>query len=125
VSSLDGTVSLEEVDTVAFSISEKLDLDMSGVIKESCHQSLLLDSKLTLNKDGTITKGRLGFTNSSLKVLFETLLIPNNSHTTSTTSESGFDDDWETVFLDECVGQVERSDRSFGTRDNRYTSLDS
>jgi hypothetical protein len=38
VSSLDGTVSLEEVDTVAFSISKKLNLDMSGVIKESCHQ---------------------------------------------------------------------------------------
>jgi hypothetical protein len=38
VSSLDGTVSLEKVDTVAFSISKKLDLDMSGVIKESCHQ---------------------------------------------------------------------------------------
>jgi len=38
VSSLDGTVSLEKVDTVALSISKKLDLDMSGVIQESCHQ---------------------------------------------------------------------------------------
>jgi hypothetical protein len=38
VSSLDGTISLEKVDTVALSISEELDLDMSGVIKESCHQ---------------------------------------------------------------------------------------
>jgi hypothetical protein len=38
VSSLDGTISLEKVDAVAFSISEKLDLDMSGVIKESCRQ---------------------------------------------------------------------------------------
>jgi len=38
VSSLNGTISLEQVDTVSLSVSKQLNLDMSWVIKESCHQ---------------------------------------------------------------------------------------
>ena len=36
VTTLDGTVSLEQMDTVVVTIGQKLDLDMSRVVKESC-----------------------------------------------------------------------------------------
>jgi len=99
---------------------------VSGVVKESCISAtvLCIHSPLTLDKDGTVPKGRLGFTDCSLKVLLETSLVPDDSHTTSTTSHGGLDDDWEPVFLDKLVGQVVRSNGSFGTGDNRYTGLD-
>jgi hypothetical protein len=36
VSSLDGTISFKEVNTVALTIGKKLDLDVSRVVKEPC-----------------------------------------------------------------------------------------
>ena len=48
VATLDGTVTLKEVNSVAHGVSEDLDLDVARALKEP------------LNEDGAITKSRLG-----------------------------------------------------------------
>lgn len=111
VTSLDGTVSLKEMDTVTLTIGKKLDFDVSGSVKES------------LDKDGTITESTLGLTDSSLKALLETLLVPNDSHTSSTTTHSSLDDDREPILLNELGSLVIRLDRTRSTGDDWNTSL--
>lgn len=111
VTSLDGTVSLKEVDAVTFTIGKKLDFNVSGSVKES------------LDEDGTVTESTLGLTDSSLKALLKTLLIPNNSHTSSTTTHSGLDNNRESVFLNERGSLVIRLDRARSTGDDGNTGL--
>jgi hypothetical protein len=70
---------------------------------------------LTLNEDSTVTESTLGFTDSSLKVLLEGSLISNYSHTTTTTTHGGFDDNGEAVLRNEGFGKIVRCYRSRGT----------
>jgi len=116
VTTLNGTVSLEQVDTVVVAISQKLDLDMSRVVKESCTGRFSISPLnikrphdldiLTFDEDSSITESGLGFTDSSLKVLLEARLVPYDSHSSSTSTHGGLDDDREPVLLDEVLGQV-------------------
>lgn len=101
------------MDTVALTVGQQLHLDMSRVVEES------------LDEDGTITESRLGLTDSPLKVLLETFLIPDYPHSSSTTTHGGLDDDWESVLLDEAIGEIITLDGSFGTGHDGDTSLDS
>lgn len=79
VSSLNGTVSLEQVNAVAVTVGQQLDFNVSRVVQEPCYAVAELAFKslkvvllqLTFNEDSTITKGTLGLTDSSLKVLLE------------------------------------------------------
>lgn len=111
VTSLDGTVSFKEVDAVTLTIGKKLDFNVSGSVKES------------LDEDSTVTKSTLGLTDSSLKALFETLLVPNDSHTSSTTTHGSLDDDGESILLDKLGSLVVRFDRARSTGNDRNTSL--
>jgi hypothetical protein len=85
---------------------------MLGLIEES------------LNKDGSVAKGRLGFGSGSLEGVFQACLFPHDSHTTATTSVSCLDDDWETIFVCELLDILEFVNRTFGSRNNWNASLD-
>lgn len=111
VTSLDGTVSFKEVNAVTLTIGKKLDFNVSRSVKES------------LDEDSTVTESTLGLTDSSLKALLETLLVPNDSHTSSTTTHGSLDDDGESVLLNELGSFVVRFDRAWSTGNDRHTSL--
>jgi hypothetical protein len=61
---------------------------------------------LTLDENSSISESRFGLTDRPLKVLLETSLIPDDSHSPSSSSHRGLDDDGESVFLDESLGEV-------------------
>jgi hypothetical protein len=81
VATLNGAVTLEQVHGVALGISEDLDFDVAGTLKEA------------FNEDGTITEGGLGFGYCTLEGGLEFGLFTHNTHTTSTTTHGGLDDD--------------------------------
>jgi hypothetical protein len=78
----------------------------------------------TLNKDGSVAKGRFGFGSGSLEGVFQACLFPHDSHATSTASVCRLDDDWKTIFICEFLYVLELVNRSFGSRNNRYACLD-
>lgn len=49
MTTLNGTVSLKEVDSVTVSIGKKLDLDVSGFVEESWHQLGLAHDSRSMN----------------------------------------------------------------------------
>lgn len=111
VTSLDRTVSFKEVNAVTLTIGKKLDFNVPRSVKES------------LNEDSTVTESTFGLTDSSLKALLETLLVPNDSHTSSTTTHGSLDDNGESVLLNELGSFVVRFDRAWSTGNDRNTSL--
>jgi hypothetical protein len=112
MSSLNGAITLEQVDNISMVVSKKLDLDMLGLVKES------------LDKYSSVAKGRFGFRSGSLKRVFQVCLIPDNSHTTTTTSVSSLDDDWESIFVCESLDILEFFNCTIGSRDDWHASLD-
>lgn len=112
VSSLDRTVTLEEVDAVALSVTQQLDFDVAGSVEES------------LDEDRSVAEGRLGLGNGSLEPFLEVLLLAYDSHATSTAAHGGLDDDGKAILLDERVGEVVRLDGTVGTWDDRHLGLD-
>lgn len=107
VATLDGAVTLIQVDNVAMVVTEELDLNVLGLVKE------------TLNKDGTVTKGRLGLGSSTLKALLEGLRLTNNTHATTTATVGGLDDDGEAILVGEALDLFVRANSIWGTGDNR------
>jgi hypothetical protein len=95
VTTLHRAVTLVQVDNIAVVVSEKLDLNMLGAVEEA------------LNEDGSVSESRLGLGCGTLKGILEILLLPHDTHTTSTTSESGLDDDWEAVLVGELLARFE------------------
>jgi hypothetical protein len=59
MSALHGTVTLVQVDDVAMIITEELDLNVLGLVKEA------------LDKDGAVAECGLGLRRGSLEALFE------------------------------------------------------
>lgn len=142
MSSLNGAVSLEEVNDVSLSVSENLDLDVSRVIQEpyssNTSPSKYLDQlhrfsvqleaelggrkeRLTLDEDGTVSESTLGFTSSPLESILHLALLPDNPHSSSSTSKGSLDDDGESVLGDEVLGFVPLSDSSRSSRDDGDT----
>lgn len=131
VTTLYRAVPLEEVNSVSKGVGEQLNFNVAGAFKE------------TLNEHGTIAEGRLGFGHGTLKRGLELRLLPDNAHTTTTTTHSSLDDDymrvfrhcqhrqrvnetrqtWETILLDERVGLGVGSDWSWSTGYNGDTNL--
>jgi hypothetical protein len=81
MSSLDRAITLVQVNDISMVVSEKLDLNVLGLVEE------------TLNKDGSVAKSRFGLGSGSLEGVFQAFLFPHDSHTTSATSVSCLDDD--------------------------------
>lgn len=106
VSSLNGAVTLVQVDNVAVVVTEKLDLDVLGLVKES------------LDKDGAVTEGSLGLGGGTLEGLLQALLLTDDSHTSATTTEGSLDDDGEAILVSEFLDLLVPLDSTFGTRDD-------
>lgn len=106
VSSLDGAVTLVQVDNVAVVVTEKLDLDVLGLVKES------------LDEDGTVTEGSLGLGGGTLEGLLQALLLADDSHTSATTTEGSLDDDGEAILVSEVLDLLVPLDGTIGTRDD-------
>jgi hypothetical protein len=106
VSSLDGAVTLVQVDNVAVVVTEKLDLDVLGLVKES------------LDKDGTVTESSLGLRGGTLEGLLQALLLTDDSHTSATTTEGSLDDDREAILVSEVLDLLVPLDSTIGTRDD-------
>lgn len=86
VTTLDRAITLEEMDDVSSAIGQKLDLNVTGLVQE------------TLNEHGAVTECLLGLRGSTLESLCEIGLAANHTHTSSTTSHSCLDNNWEAVF---------------------------
>lgn len=112
MSSLDGTISLEEMDDISMRITQQLNLDMSRFIQKS------------LDEDSSISKSRLGFTDCTLETVFEGFLISYDTHASSSASHCGFDDHWEANFLDKGIGEVVGFNGSLGTGYDGDAGLD-
>lgn len=111
VSSLDRAVTLVQMDNVAMVVTEKLDLNMLGLVKEA------------LNKNGTVAEGSLGLGGGALEVLLQGLLLTDDSHTTTATTISSLDDDGEAVLVGEFLDLLISLDSTWGTRDDRDVGL--
>lgn len=107
VATLDGAVTLEQVDAVALSISEQLDFDVPRALEES------------LDEDSAIAERGLGLADCTLEGILELLLAADDTHSTSSTSHGGLDDDREAMFFHEFSTVGVGLDRAGSTGDNR------
>lgn len=112
VTSLDTAVTLEQVDHVTVAVTQKLDFNVLGAVQEA------------LDEDGTVAESRLGLGCGTLEGLLELLLLPDNSHTTATTTEGSLDDDGESVLVGEALDFFELLDRAVGTGNDGDLALD-
>jgi hypothetical protein len=82
VTSLDGAVTLEQVNRVTDAIGKNLDFDMTGALKE------------TLYKDSTISECRFRLGYGTFEGVFEVGLLANNTHATAATSHGSLNNDY-------------------------------
>ena len=80
VATLHGAVTLEEVDGVALGVSKELHLNVTRTLEEP------------LNEDGTVAEGGLGLGNGTFEGGLEVGLFTDDTHTTTSTTHSCFDD---------------------------------
>ena len=111
VTALNRAVTFKQVYRVAFSIGQKLDLDVAGPVKEA------------LNEHGWVTKGRTSLGYGTVKGCMELVHAPYNTHTAATTAHSRLNNDRETHFLDEGLSCIVACNGSRRTRHNRHLSL--
>lgn len=113
VTALNAAVTLIQMHNIAMVITKQLDLDVLGFIKEAFH------------KDGAVSKGGLGLGSSPIKRVREGLLVPNNTHTTATTTKGSLDDDWEAILIRKGLDLLEALNRARGTGNDGHSALDS
>lgn len=111
MTSLDRAVTLVQVNDVSVAVAKKLHLNVLGSVEEA------------LNEDGAVAERRLGLGGGALEGILELFLLPDNSHTTSTTTKSGLDDDWEAVLVSEALDLFKLLDRARSTGHNRYLAF--
>lgn len=109
VATLDRAVTLEQMDAVALSISEELDFDVPWTLNES------------LDEDSSVTKRALGFADCALKGILELGMGTNDTHPTTSTAHSGFNDDRKPVFFHEGITIHVGFDRAGSSGNNRNT----
>ena len=91
VPALDGAVALEEMDSVALSIGEDLDFDVTRTLEEA------------LDEDGAIAKRRLGLGDSTLKCVLKLRLLANDTHSTAASAHSSLDNDFAVRQQSQCA----------------------
>ena len=89
MTSLHGAVSLVEMHHVAMVVSQQLHLDMFRTVQES------------LNEDCAVAKRIQSFGCCPGERIFQALLLPNDSHASTTASEGSFNDDGKAIFVRE------------------------
>ena len=107
VTTLDRAVTFEQVDAVALSIGEQLDFDVPGALEES------------LDEDSAIAERSLGFADCTLERILELLLIADDTHSTSSSSHGGLDDNREAMLFHELSAVGVGFDRTGGTGNDR------
>jgi hypothetical protein len=112
MSSLNGTITLVQVNNVSLVVSQKLHFDVLWLVEEAFH------------KDSSVAKGGLGFGGSSVESIFQTGLFSYNSHTASTTAIGSLDDNGEPVLVSELLDILELVHCSLSSRDDWYACLD-
>lgn len=113
VSSLDGAVTLVQVDNVTMVVTKELDLNVLGLVKEA------------LDEDGSVAEGSLGLGGGTLEGLLQSSLLADDSHTSATTTVSGLDDDGEAILVGEVLDLLKPLDSALGTRDDGHVGLQS
>lgn len=92
MTTLNRTIPLKQMNNVTTRISNQLSLDMLRLVEE------------TFDENGSISESRFGFRSSHGESFFELRLFSNDSHSSSSSSHGGFDDDGETMFVCEFGG---------------------
>jgi hypothetical protein len=113
VTTLDGAVTLEQVDNVALVVTEQLDLNVLGLVEEA------------LDEDSTVAEGGLGLGGGTLKGITQGSLVADYTHTTATTTEGSLDDNGEAILISEGLDFVVVLNGALSTGDNRDVALDS
>lgn len=112
VTALDGAVTLVQVDNVAVVVTKELDLNVLGLVEEALHE------------DGAVAESRLGLGCGTLEVLLQAVGLADDTHTTSTTTVSGLDNDGEAILVSKGLNLLIGADSTLGTRDDGHTSGD-
>lgn len=126
VTPLDGAVTLEQVNDVAFAIGKDLDLDVTRVVEEACSYQITFSPRIrirTLDEDGTVAERSLSLRHGTLEALLELGLLADNTHSATATAHGGLDDDREAVLLDKGRGKVVGCNRSGSTGHHRHLGL--
>ena len=113
VATLDGAVTLVQVNDVSVVIAKQLDLDVLGLVEES------------LDKDSAVAEGRLGLRGCALEMLLQTLGFANNSHASATTAVSGLDDDGEAIGIRKGLDLLVCGNSPLSAGDDRDVGRDS
>ncbi|KAH3663370.1 hypothetical protein OGAPHI_005360 [Ogataea philodendri] len=111
VSSLNRTVSFEQMDNVSVVIGQKLHLNVLWFVQEP------------FDKAGTVTKGGLCLRGCSAESVRNVLTFTNDSHTTTSTTKGGLDDDRVAVFVHKVLSLVNRVDWAICSGNNRNIAL--
>lgn len=109
VTTLDGAVTLVQVDNVAVVVTKELDLNVLGLVEEA------------LDENGAVAESALGLGGGTLEGLLQGSLIADDTHTTATTAIGSLDDDGEAVLVGEILDGLEGVDSTLGTRDDGDT----
>lgn len=109
VATLDGAVTLVQVDNVAVVVTKKLDLDVLGLVEEA------------LDENGAVAKGTLGLGGGALEGLPQGSLLADDTHTTTTSAIGSLDDDGEAVLVGEVLDGLEGVDSTLSTGDDGDT----
>ena len=112
VTTLDGAVTLEQVDDIAVGVTQQLDFNVLGSVEE------------TLDEDGTVAKGGAGLGGGTLEGILQFSLAADDPHTTATTTKGGLDDDGETIGIGEALDLLEGLDRTRRTRNDGHVAAD-
>jgi hypothetical protein len=112
MSSLNGAVTLVQVDDVSVVVSQQLDLNVLRFVEES------------FNEDCSVAKGGFRLRCSAVERIFQVFLLSHNSHTSSATAECRLDDDWEAKLVCEFLDILKFLNWAFCTWDDWDFGLD-
>src|ERR1051326_3251640 len=79
MSTLNGAITLSQMDDMTFAVAQDLKLDMVGILNEF------------FNIDPGVAEGLLGFTSSCMISFYKLYIIMSGSHSTTATAGYGFD----------------------------------
>ena len=106
MSTLNGAITLVQVNNVSVVVTEELDLNVLWLVEEA------------LDEDCAVAESRLCLGCCSLERLLQCALLANNTHTTSTTTVCCLDNDWEAVLVGESLDILKLVNGTLGTWNN-------
>ena len=113
MSSLNRTISFEQMDHVSVAIGQQLDFNMFWLVQE------------TLDETGSIAERRLGLGSGSLKRIGNIVSFSHHTHTSSTTTKSGLDDNRVSVLFNKLHGFLHIFNWTGSTGNHRNIVFDS